>query len=44
VGKVGFDSGGDEGKDVAALLAASLDDRKHRFHPGVAVAALEGLD
>jgi hypothetical protein len=38
--EVRFNSGSDEGKDVAALLATDLDDFQHRFHEAAARRAL----
>jgi hypothetical protein len=40
VSEVSFDCFGDEGKDVAGLLAARLDDRQDRFHEATPLGAL----
>jgi hypothetical protein len=40
MGEMGFDGGGEEGESVAALLAARLDHRQHRFNEAAAAGAL----
>ncbi len=40
MGEVRFHSGGDEGEDVATLLAAGLDHRQHRLREPAAAGAL----
>ena len=38
MGEMGFDSGGDEGKGVAALLTTGFDYRQHRLDKATAAA------
>src|SRR4030042_6471700 len=40
MGEMGFDGGGDEGKGVAARLAAGFDSRQHRLNEAAAAGAL----
>ena len=38
--QMGFDGSGDEGQDVAALLATGFDHREHRLYKAAAAGAL----